>query len=168
MRPQRVALSASHRLAVVTLAAFVAHCSRATPGSRDDAVRYDESIAVRVEGAHLSSYDLLVALNAGVDTNALVSPLTSLVHGALLACPEAQAASGPASIVLAFTTSEGRLQGVEHSGDAPPRPAEDCMLRQLNGRSLGTVGPSVTKMLLHLKAVAPDAALVGEGDHASP
>jgi hypothetical protein len=130
----------------------LAHCTQREDAGQAAGVRYGEAVAIRVEGAHLPPYQLVVAANEGSKVDALVQPLTALVHPALLACPPPSSASeaAAASITLSLAVREGRLRGAPAvQGQATTRTA--CVLQHLEGSVLADAGPLPSDLLVQLR-----------------
>ena len=144
-------------LALVGLASL-AGCGRGDP-SPDVDVAYGDGVGIRIDGAHLAPYEVVIAADRAADLRPLVQPLSALVHAALLACPGAVAASEEArATTLAFSVDEKQLR---RARSGAPRgesaPGESCLIGQLEGRSLSVPSPP-QHLLLQIRTAPPPAA----------
>lgn len=155
MRQRRKPLTAPSfcRLLACVAALALVGCGR---GDKPDAdVRYGDAVGIRIEGAHLAPYQVLVAVDEGVDVGSLVQPLSSAVHAALLACPSASAPSYMArAMILSFLVDGGQLRhGHGGAPDGVVTPGESCLLERLEGRPLSAVARHLL-LQVRLEAVA--------------
>jgi hypothetical protein len=157
--------SCSRRLACFVALALLG-CGRGDKSDVD--VRYGEAVGIRIEGAHLAPYQVVVAVDDGADVGPLVQPLSSVLHAALLACPSA---SAPSEVVrpisLSFSVDGGQLRsGRVGASDGKATPGESCLLERLEGRPLSAAALP-RHLLLRLEPAAGATALP-RGVDASP